>query len=83
MPGVYDSNSSLFCSDLVGNPKQGYQSFDSFGSTLLVMFQTITIESWQEVMFPIVNAEYKASAAYFVTLIIVGTYFIVSVFVAL
>ena len=46
------------------------------------MFQTITIESWQEVMFPIVNAEYKASAAYFVTLIIVGTYFIVSVFVA-
>ena len=81
-PGVYDSNSSLFCSDLVGNPKHGYQSFDSFGSTLLVMFQTITIESWQEVMFPIVNAEYKASAAYFVTLIIVGTYFIVSVFVA-
>ena len=81
-PGVYDSNSSLFCSDLVGNPKHGYQSFDSFGSTLLVMFQTIAIESWQEVMFPIVNAEYKASAAYFVTLIIVGTYFIVSVFVA-
>lgn len=81
-PGVYDSNSSLFCSDLVGNPKHGYQSFDSFGSTLLVMFQTITIEAWQEIMFPIVNAEYKASAAYFVTLIIVGTYFIVSVFVA-
>ena len=81
-PGVYDLNSSLFCSDLVGNPKHGYQSFDSFGSTLLVMFQTITIEAWQEIMFPIVNAEYKASAAYFVTLIIVGTYFIVSVFVA-
>ena len=81
-PGVYDSNSSLYCSDLVGNPKHGYQSFDSFGSTMLVMFQTITIEAWQEVMFPIVNAEYKASAAYFVTLIIVGTYFIVSVFVA-
>ena len=81
-PGVYDSNSSLFCSDLVGNPQHGYQSFDSFGSTLLVMFQTITIEAWQDVMYPIVNAEYKASAAYFVTLIIVGTYFIVSVFVA-
>lgn len=81
-PGVYDSNSSLFCSDMVGNPQHGYQSFDSFGSTLLVMFQTITIEAWQEVMFPIVNAEYKASAAYFVTLIIIGTYFIVSVFVA-
>ena len=46
------------------------------------MFQCITIESWQEIMYPIVNAEYKSSAAYFVTLIIVGTYFIVSVFVA-
>ena len=81
-PGVYDANSTLFCSDLVGNPKHGYQSFDSFGSTLLAMFQCITIESWQEIMYPIVNAEYKSSAAYFITLIIVGTYFIVSVFVA-
>ena len=81
-PGVYDSNSSLFCSELVGNPEHGYQSFDSFGSTLLVMFQCVTIESWQEVMFAMINAEYKSSAAYFITLIIVGTYFIVSVFVA-
>jgi len=81
-PGVYDSNSSLFCSELVGNPEHGYQSFDSFSSTLLVMFQCVTIESWQEVMFAIINAEYKSSAAYFITLIIVGTYFIVSVFVA-
>jgi len=81
-PGVYDANSTLFCSDLVGNPKHGYQSFDSFASTLMTMFQCIALESWQEIMYPIVNAEYKSSAAYFITLIIVGTYFIISVFVA-
>ena len=33
-------------------------------------------------MYATVNSEFRASAAYYITLIIVGTYFIVSVFVA-
>ena len=46
------------------------------------MFTCITLEEWPETMYATVNSEFRASAAYYITLIIVGTYFIVSVFVA-
>ena len=76
------SSAALYCSGLPGNPRFGKQSFDDFGSALLTMFTCITMEDWDQVMYAVMNSEYKVAGAYFVTLIIVGTYFIVSVFVA-
>lgn len=73
---------NMFCSDKVGNPRFGKQSFDNFLSTMTSMFTCITLEEWPETMYATVNSEFRASAAYYITLIIVGTYFIVSVFVA-
>ena len=73
---------NMFCSDKVGNPRFGKQSFDDFFAALTSMFTCITLEEWPETMYVTVNSEFRASAAYYITLIIVGTYFIVSVFVA-
>lgn len=66
----------------VDNLNGGYNAFDSFPWTMLTMFQTITLEGWQDIMFATVDTEYDASAAYFVFLIILITFFFVSVFVA-
>jgi hypothetical protein len=46
------------------------------------MLYRYTLEDWDEVMYAVMNTEYRVAGAYFVTLVIVGTYFIVSVFVA-
>jgi hypothetical protein len=53
------ATASLYCSELPGNPKFGRQSFDNFGSTLLTMFTCITLEGWDEVMYAVMNAEYR------------------------
>ena len=66
----------------VDNLNGGFSTFDSFPGTVLTMFQAITLEGWQDVMFATVDAEYDASASYFVFLIILITFFFVSVFVA-
>ena len=73
---------NMFCSEAVGNPRFGKQSFDDFFAAMTSMFTCITLEEWPETMYATVNSEFRASSAYYITLIIVGTYFIVSVFVA-
>ena len=73
---------NMLCSDKAGNPRFGKQSFDDFFAAMTSMFTCITLEEWPESMYATVNSEFRASAAYYITLIIVGTYFIVSVFVA-
>ncbi len=72
----------LFCSELAGNPKFGHLSFDDFPSALLTMFACITLEGWDEAMYATMNAEYRWAAAYFITLVVIGAYVIVSLFVA-
>ena len=70
------------CYDSAPNPNFGYTSFDNIGVTLLTIFQTLTLEGWDRLMFNIGEASYRPATAYFLVFIIIGTYFLVSIFVA-
>eukprot|EP00217_Crustomastix_stigmatica_P006364 CAMPEP_0183814972 /NCGR_PEP_ID=MMETSP0803_2-20130417/56016_1 /TAXON_ID=195967 /ORGANISM="Crustomastix stigmata, Strain CCMP3273" /LENGTH=208 /DNA_ID=CAMNT_0026059837 /DNA_START=154 /DNA_END=777 /DNA_ORIENTATION=+ len=73
--------SDLYCVNW-GNPNMGNTSFDTILYALLTMFQSITLEDWQVAMYAMIDAEFKISAMYFITLIIIGTFFLINVFVA-
>ena len=70
------------CYDSAPNPNFGYTSFDNIGITLLTIFQTLTLEGWDRLMFNIGEAASRTGTAYFLVFIIIGTYFLVSIFVA-
>ena len=72
----------MVCSRYVGNIAYEANSFDDFPHALITMFQVITLEGWNIVAQATIDAEYKISVWYYITLIILGTYFLVSVFVA-
>ncbi|QDZ20321.1 voltage-gated calcium/sodium channel protein [Chloropicon primus] len=70
------------CKDDFRNPNFGYTNFDDFGATLLTLFQCLTLENWDDVMFYTVDSEYKWSSVYYLSFVIVGSYFLLSTFVA-
>jgi len=51
------------CYDSAPNPNFGYTSFDSIGVTLLTIFQTLTLEGWDRLMFNIGEASYRPATA--------------------
>ncbi|KAJ7531395.1 hypothetical protein O6H91_14G042100 [Diphasiastrum complanatum] len=67
---------------LYGNVNWGATSFDKFPSALLTMFQVISLEGWSLIMYEIKDSESSSADAYFMTLVIIGTYFLINVFVA-
>ena len=75
-------NTPQICSDRFDNPNFGYTNFDDFGATLLTLFQCLTLENWDDVMFDTVDSEYKWSSIYYLTFVIIGSYFLLSTFVA-
>ena len=70
------------CGDDFRNPNFGFTNFDDFGSTLLTLFQCLTLENWDDIMFDTVDSEYKWSSVYYLTFVIIGSYFLLSTFVA-
>ncbi|KAJ7564574.1 hypothetical protein O6H91_02G023500 [Diphasiastrum complanatum] len=65
-----------------GNANYGATNFDNFPHALLTMFQVISLEGWSLLMYEIKDSNSANADAYFVSLVILGTYFLISVFVA-
>ena len=59
------------------------QNFDSFGLSLLTVFQVLTIEEWNILMYHTMLSTSKWAAVYYIVLISLGTYILVNLFVAI
>ncbi|XP_024544237.1 voltage-dependent calcium channel type A subunit alpha-1-like [Selaginella moellendorffii] len=64
------------------NPNHGATTFDYLWYSLLTMFQVITLEGWSLVMHDVKDAEGERANTYFMTLTVLGTYFLANVFIA-
>ena len=58
-------------------------SFDSVPDALPIIFQVFTLASWQELMHITQDTSGKYSAIYFIVAVILGSYFLVQLFVAI
>ena len=70
------------CTDQFRNPNFGYTNLDDFAATMLTLFQCLTLENWDEIMFDNIDSEYSWSSVYYLTFVIIGSYFLLSTFVA-
>lgn len=64
------------------NPNHGYTSFDNLLWALLVVFQTITLEGWAELMYNAMDSCGWPAAIFFVLVVILGSYFVLNLCLA-
>eukprot|EP00755_Sulcionema_specki_P039239 Sspe_Gene.24208::Locus_9544_Transcript_1_1_Confidence_1.000_Length_4909::g.24208::m.24208/K04851/CACNA1D; voltage-dependent calcium channel L type alpha-1D len=64
------------------NPDYGYVSFDNIGWAFLVIFQCITLEGWVDQMYRVQDLWGALAPAYFIPLVILGSFFIVNLALA-
>ena len=70
------------CLEFGESPKHGTISFDSFPSALMTVFMCITGEGWTEVMYMTMHGYHSSAFVYFVVLTLVGSFYIVNLFLA-
>lgn len=58
------------------NPHFGAISFDNTGIAFIAIFQSITLEGWADIMYYLQDAYSNWVWVYFVTLIVLGSYFL-------
>ena len=64
-----------------GSPRQ---NFDSFNNAFLTMFQVLTMENWQSVLYSAMRAQNSViSAVYLITWIFIGNYILLNLFLAI
>eukprot|EP01028_Stygiella_incarcerata_P003014 TRINITY_DN1571_c0_g2_i1.p1 TRINITY_DN1571_c0_g2~~TRINITY_DN1571_c0_g2_i1.p1 ORF type:complete len:1820 (-),score=401.57 TRINITY_DN1571_c0_g2_i1:2459-7918(-) len=64
------------------NPINGYLGFDHFGVSLLSVFIINTLEGWADLFYWIQEADSQIVWVYFVVLIVVSSFIILNIFVA-
>lgn len=65
-----------------GNPNNGYSSFDTVLWSLLLVFQTITLEGWADLMYMAMDSCGWPAAIFFVLVVIIGSYFVLNLCLA-
>ncbi|XP_071080138.1 sodium channel protein para-like isoform X7 [Haliotis cracherodii] len=69
--------------DLGDNPNFGYTSFDNFGWALLCAFRLMTQDYWESLYKLVLRAEGSAHAMYFVLVILLGSFYLVNLILAI
>ncbi|XP_046575619.1 sodium channel protein type 4 subunit alpha B-like isoform X2 [Haliotis rubra] len=69
--------------DLGDNPNFGYTSFDNFGWALLCAFRLMTQDAWESLYKLVLRAEGSAHAMYFVLVILLGSFYLVNLILAI
>eukprot|EP00163_Fabomonas_tropica_P031328 TRINITY_DN7412_c0_g2_i1.p1 TRINITY_DN7412_c0_g2~~TRINITY_DN7412_c0_g2_i1.p1 ORF type:complete len:551 (+),score=100.59 TRINITY_DN7412_c0_g2_i1:81-1733(+) len=64
------------------NPNMGLTSFDHIGASFLLIFQTITLEGWTDIMYWLQDASTAWVIIYFVITVFFGSFFIVNLALA-
>jgi hypothetical protein len=70
-------------STIVSISSQSRSNFDSFPSSVIAVFQVLTTEEWNIMMYHVMHSTSFTAAIYFIILIFVGTYILVNLFVAI
>ena len=65
-----------------GNPSGGSVSFDNIGLALMTIFQCVTLEGWTDVMYACIKTAGALSSLYFISLILIGAYYVLNLFLA-
>jgi len=68
--------------DVGDNPNGNITSFDNLFQAMLVVFQSITLEGWVDVMYNVRKVRGLIHDIYFITLVLIGSLFMTNVVVA-
>ena len=66
------------CVDYVSNPFYGVVTFDNIFSSLLVIFQSVTLEGWSVIMIMVQKGFNYFSFLFFIPLIFIGSFFLLN-----
>jgi hypothetical protein len=70
------------CVEGLDNPNFGGTSFDDIFSSILIVFQCVTLEGWTHVMEDIEKAFSYAVVLYFIPLVFIGAFFLLNLVLA-
>ena len=70
------------CVKLLNNPYLGMISFDNFFYSLILTLLIITLDNWSTIMYCVLKVFSNFAWVYFVSLVIIGNYFLVSLTLA-
>ncbi|KXZ48369.1 hypothetical protein GPECTOR_28g776 [Gonium pectorale] len=68
---------------VVGKSEVSVSTFDNFGWALLTVFQIVTSENWNNVMYDGMRSSGEAASLYFVFVIVIGNYVTLNLFIAI
>ena len=68
------------CLELGINPGMGQLHFDDIGAAMVVIFQIMTLEGWNDIMYDVQDVTGYWSFLYFVVLVFVGPIFGIQLF---
>jgi hypothetical protein len=82
------SNSSTAGSDVqywaqVGKPSASNSNFDNIGWALLTIFQMLTTENWNNVLYDGVRSTGPHAALFFIAVVVLGHYVVLNLFLAI
>ena len=60
----------------------GYFNFDNIGSAVMSIFRAITLEGWTPVMYNFMDSSGFIAGLYFPILIVIGSFFLLNLFLA-
>jgi hypothetical protein len=80
--GSRQCSSGQICVKYVSNPFYGVVNFDDIFSSLLVIFQCVTLEGWSEIMIMLQKAFNFFSFLFFIPLVFIGAFFLLNLTLA-
>jgi len=70
------------CGKMIANPNWGITNFDTIPSAFLMVFQVVSLEGWSDIMYYLDRTFSPFVAVYFIGLIIIGTFFLLNLTLA-
>ena len=80
---VFNEDGKEFvCGKMLDNPDWGNCNFDNIVSSFMMVFLTVTLESWSIIMIRVFNTTNYYVLLYFIVLVLIGGFFIVNLMLA-
>lgn len=80
--GYSDCPSGFTCGKMIANPDFDVSNFDNIASSLIVVFQIVTMEGWTTIMVYLETTYTPIAIAFCVALVFIGGFFLLNIFLA-
>lgn len=80
--GYIQCPKNYFCAKLIANPYNDVINYDDLHSAYILTLLTVTLDNWTTIMYSILQAYSNYAWIYFVSLVIVGYYFMMNLLLA-